>query len=250
MDKMMNKEFMVIAGPCTIESYQSLYDTAAALSKIGVKYLRGGAYKLRTSVHTFRGLGDSGIRHLAEVGKAFQMKTVSECTQIDKVDFMAQQIDILVVGTRNMHNYPLLERLGKISNPVILKRAISSTYDEWLAAAEYIIESGNPRVILCERGIRTFESHTRYTLDIAAVPVMQSLCGLPLIIDPSHAAGNSRLVPSLALSGVAAGANGLMIETHINPEESICDAAQTISPETLELILEQTNNIRRNIFIS
>jgi 3-deoxy-7-phosphoheptulonate synthase len=246
---MMKQEVMIIAGPCTIESFESLYDTAAALSKIGVKYLRGGAYKLRTSVHTFRGLGDAAIRHLAEVGKEFQMTTVSECTQIDKVDYMARQLDILVVGTRNMHNYPLLERLGKILNPVILKRAISSTYDEWLAAAEYIIESGNPNVILCERGIRTFESHTRYTLDIAAVPVMKSLSGLPVIVDPSHAAGNSLLVPSLALAAVAAGANGLMIETHVCPEESICDAAQTIDPPTLELILEQAHNIRRNTFI-
>jgi len=229
--------FQVIAGPCSIESYESLYKTAVDLHNRGIKMLRGGAYKLRTSVHSFRGLGDAGIIHMARIGKELNLTTVSECTQVDKVDFMAENIDVLVVGTRNMHNYPLLESLGKIPNPVILKRGIAATYDEWLAAAEYIIESGNPNVILCERGIRTFEPETRYTLDISAISVMKKKSGLPIIIDPSHAAGNRNLVPSLAFAATAAGADGLMIECCINPCESICDAPQTIEPDTLSHIL-------------
>jgi 3-deoxy-7-phosphoheptulonate synthase len=239
MENIIDKwSFGVIAGPCSIEAYEPLYATALELKKRGIKMLRGGAYKLRTSVHSFRGLGDAGIHHLSKVGKDLGLITVSECTQIDKVEFMAQNIDILVVGTRNMHNYPLLERLGKIGAPVLLKRGIASTYDEWLAAAEYIMESGNERVILCERGIRTFEPETRYTLDISAISVMKKKSGLPVIIDPSHAAGSRYLVPSLALAAVAAGADGLMIECQINPCESICDASQTIEPEMLSRIME------------
>ncbi len=230
-------EFNLIAGPCSIESYESLYNTAVELKQRGIRMLRGGAYKLRTSVHSFRGLGDAGILHLCRVGRELNLITVSECTQIDKVEYMAKNIDILVVGTRNMHNYPLLELLGKIPNPVILKRGIAATYDEWLAAAEYIMESGNSNVILCERGIRTFEPETRYTLDISAISVMKQKSNLPIIVDPSHAAGNRSLVPSLAMAAIAAGADGLMIESQIKPSDSICDASQTIEPEVLSQII-------------
>ena len=229
--------FKVIAGPCSIEDYESLYETAKDLKARGISMLRGGAYKLRTSVHSFRGLGDAGVTHMAKVGKELGLITVSEITQTDKVEFMASHIDILVVGTRNMNNYPLLELLGKIDKPVILKRGIASTYDEWLAAAEYIIESGNDRVILCERGIRTFETDTRYTLDISAIAVMKQKSKLPIIIDPSHAAGDRTLVPSLALAAIAAGADGLMIESQINPKGSICDANQTVNPDVISMIL-------------
>ncbi|MCB5279144.1 MAG: N-acetylneuraminate synthase family protein, partial [Candidatus Cloacimonetes bacterium] len=145
-------KFEIIAGPCTIENYENLYNNAQVLKELGIKYLRGGAYKMRTSFHSFRGLGDSGVIHLENVGKELDMITVSECTQIDKVEYMAQHIDVLVVGTRNMHNYPLLEALGNIDKPIILKRGIAATYDEWLAAAGYIIDNGNEQVILCERG--------------------------------------------------------------------------------------------------
>jgi len=252
MDKMNDlsfgpSQFQVIAGPCSIEDYETLYDTATELKSRGIKMIRGGAYKLRTSVHSFRGLGDAGIMHLANVGKELDLITVSEVTQTDKVEFMAEHIDILVVGTRNMHNYPLLELLGKIDKPVILKRGIAATYDEWLAAAEYIIENGNERVILCERGIRTFEPETRYTLDISAISVMKHKSALPVIIDPSHAAGSSDLVPSLALAAVAAGADGLMIECQVNPMESICDARQTISPDTLSSILDAVPELRLHL---
>lgn len=239
--------FGVIAGPCSIEAYEPLYNTAIQLKQRGINMLRGGAYKLRTSVHSFRGLGDAGILHLAKVGEELGLITVSECTQTDKVEFMATNIDILVVGTRNMHNYPLLEILGKVSNPVILKRGIAATYDEWAAAAEYIMENGNSNVVLCERGIRTFEPETRYTLDISAISVMKKKTGLPVIIDPSHAAGNRDIVPSLALAAIAAGADGLMIECQVNPCESICDASQTIEPDVLSHILDALPNLRNQL---
>nr|MDK2850640.1 3-deoxy-7-phosphoheptulonate synthase [Candidatus Cloacimonadota bacterium] len=239
--------FNIIAGPCSIEDYDSLYEAALELKNRGIRMIRGGAYKLRTSVHSFRGLGDAGIMHLANVGKELDLITVSEVTQTDKVDFMANYIDILVVGTRNMHNYPLLELLGKIDKPVILKRGIAATYDEWLASAEYIIENGNNKVILCERGIRTFEPETRYTLDISAISVIKNKSTLPIIIDPSHAAGNRDLVPSLALAAVAAGADGLMIECQPNPSESICDANQTISPDTLSQIMDAVPELRLHL---
>lgn len=239
--------FSVVAGPCSIESYDGLYHSALALKEIGIRFLRGGAYKLRTSVHSFRGLGDTGILHLENVGKELGLYTVSECTQTDKVEFMARHVNILVVGTRNMHNYPLLELLGKIDNPVILKRGIAATYDEWMAAAEYIVENGNNRVILCERGIRTFEPETRYTLDISAIQVMKQKCGLPIIVDPSHAAGNRELVPSLACAAIAAGADGLMIECRENPCESICDANQTINPQVMKSILDAVPELRMHL---
>ncbi|MDY0325181.1 MAG: 3-deoxy-7-phosphoheptulonate synthase [Candidatus Cloacimonadaceae bacterium] len=249
MDKMNElsfgaDDFKVIAGPCSIEDYESLYETAKDLKARGITMLRGSAYKLRTSVHSFRGLGDAGILHMAQVGKELGLITVSEITQTDRVEYMASHIDILVVGTRNMNNYPLLELLGKIDKPVILKRGIAATYDEWLAAAEYIIESGNERVILCERGIRTFETGTRYTLDISAIAVMKQKSKLPIIVDPSHAAGNRALVPSLALAAIAAGADGLMIESQINPKNSICDANQTVSPDVISKILQLAPELR------
>lgn len=249
MDKMNEltfgvDDFKVIAGPCSIEDYESLYETAKDLKARGITMLRGGAYKLRTSIHSFRGLGDVGIMHMAQVGNELGLITVSEVTQTDKVEYMAKHIDILVVGTRNMHNYPLLELLGKIDKPVILKRGIAATYDEWLAAAEYIMESGNERVILCERGIRTFERETRYTLDISAIAMIKSKSKLPIIIDPSHAAGDRTLVPSLALAAIAAGADGLMIESQLNPKDSICDASQTVSPDVISMILSLAPELR------
>ncbi len=237
--------FNVIAGPCTIDTYDSLYETASEVSRLGIKLLRGGAYKMRTSVHSFRGLGDIAVQYLAAVGKEFGMHTVSEVIEIENIDYMAQHLDILMVGTRNMQNYPLLERLGKVPNPVILKRGFAATYDEWLSAAEHIIENGNPYVILCERGIRTFEPETRFTLDVSAIKVMQIKSGLPVIVDPSHAAGNRGLVPSLALAAVAAGANGLMIESMPQPSKSICDAAQTIDTIVLGQLLNTAFEIRK-----
>ncbi|MCD8480891.1 MAG: N-acetylneuraminate synthase family protein [Candidatus Cloacimonetes bacterium] len=191
--------FGVIAGPCSIEAYEPLYNTATQLKQLGINMLRGGAYKLRTSVHSFRGLGDAGILHLAKVGEELGMITVSECTQTDKVEFMATNIDILVVGTRNMHNYPLLEILGKVSNPVILKRGIAATYDEWAAAAEYIMEMVIPMWSYVSVESEPLSPRPVIPLDISAISVMKNKTGLPVIIDPSHAAGNRDIVPSLHL---------------------------------------------------
>jgi len=239
--------FNIIAGPCSIESYESLYATALELKQMGIRMLRGGAYKLRTSLHSFRGLGDAGVLHLSQVAKELDLISVSECTQIDKLEYMSRHLDVLVVGTRNMHNYPLLEALAQVPNPVILKRGIAATYSEWQAAAEYLMQYGKQDLVLCERGIRCFESETRYTLDISALPVMQRKCGLPVYIDPSHASGDRDLVPALALAAVAAGANGLMLEAAINPCTSICDASQTISLDTLGRLLKQIQAVRSAI---
>lgn len=241
-------DFEIIAGPCSIESYESLYATALELKKCGIRLLRGGAYKLRTSLHSFRGLGDAGVLHLSKVAKELGLISVSECTQIDKVEYMSRHLDVLVVGTRNMHNYPLLEVLAHVTNPIILKRGIAATYSDWLAAAEYLMQHGKENIILCERGIRSFETETRYTLDISAIPVMQKKSGLPVIIDPSHAAGNRDWVSALALAATAAGANGLMLEADINPCDSICDASQTISIETLQVLLQNIRLIRSILF--
>jgi len=180
-------------------------------------------------VHSFRGLGDIAIDYLQEAGQRFNMITVSEITEVAKVDYMAERIDVLLVGTRNMQNYPLLDRLGKFSNPIILKRGMAATITEWLQAAEYIVEAGNSNVILCERGIRTFEDATRNTLDISAVPVIKATSSFPIIVDPSHSTGKRELVKSMSFAAIAGGANGVMIETNHFPDQSLCDARQTVA---------------------
>ncbi|MDZ4122145.1 MAG: 3-deoxy-7-phosphoheptulonate synthase [Candidatus Cloacimonadaceae bacterium] len=239
--------FQVIAGPCTVESKESLFGIAEKLSALGITIIRGGAYKLRTSVHSFRGLGDIAIRYLREVADIYNMITVSEIIEVEKVDFMAEYVDIILVGTRNMQNYPLLERLGKIRNPIILKRGMASTIKEWLQAAEYIAESGNSDIILCERGIRTFEDYTRNTLDISAIPAVKELSEFPIIADPSHSTGKRELVKAMSWAAVAAGANGLMIETHECPEQSMCDARQAVDLETFEEIICPISKLREAI---
>ena len=239
--------FQVIAGPCTIESKENLQTVAKQLSELGIGILRGGAYKLRTSVHSFRGLGDIAIKYLREVADAFDMLTVSEITEVDKVDFMSEYVDIILVGTRNMQNYPLLDRLGKIKNPVILKRGMSSTIKEWLQAAEYIAESGNSDIILCERGIRTFEDYTRNTLDLSAIPSVKELSEFPVIADPSHSTGKRELVKAMSWAAIAAGANGVMIETHHCPDQSMCDARQTVDLKTFEEIIFPIGKLREAV---
>ncbi len=236
--------FQLIAGPCTIESKEALYEVAESLSRLGIRCLRGGAYKLRTSVHSFRGLGDVAIKYLREVADVFDMITVSEIIEQEKVDFMAEYVDIILVGTRNMQNYPLLDRLGKINNPIILKRGMASTIKEWLQAAEYIAEAGNSNIILCERGIRTFEDYTRNTLDLSAIPAIKDLSEFPIIADPSHSTGRRELVKPMTWAAIAAGADGVMIETHQCPDQSMCDAQQAISLETFEEIITPINRIR------
>jgi len=240
-------EFNIIAGPCTIESRESLDETGAALQSMGIKYIRGGAYKMRTSPHSFRGLGDIALTWLHEIGEKYGLVTVSEVIDATKIALMAEHIDVFLIGTRNMHNYPLLEQLGKTQKPVILKRGMSATYQDWLFAAEYIVESGNPNVILCERGIRTFETHTRNTLDLSSIPAIRSMSKFPIIIDPSHSTGKSEYVRAMTLAAVAAGANGVMIETHPFPVQSLCDAEQAITLEELCSMIKPIYEIRQII---
>lgn len=241
-------EFNIIAGPCTIESRESLDELAAAISAMGIRILRGGVYKMRTSPHSFRGLGDIALSYLKEMGEKYGMVTVSECIETDKIEIMSEYVDVLLVGTRSMHNYPLLERLGRITNPIILKRGMSATYNEWKLAAEYIIESGNPNVIMCERGIRTFETHTRNTLDLSSIPAIKELTNFPIYIDPSHSTGKRDFIKPMTWAAVAAGANGIMIETSICPDKNLCDAEQSITIEELKSIIEPINEIRRVLY--
>ncbi len=235
--------FTLIAGPCTVENYEDLLFIVIKLKQMGIKFFRGGAFKMRTSPYSFQGLGKRGLEYIKKVSEETGMISVSEIISPEDVGVMSEFVDILQVGTRNMHNYPLLSKLGKISNPIILKRGMSSTIEEWLLAAEHIIESGNPDVILCERGIRTFENYTRNTLDISAIPAVKSLSNLPIIVDPSHSSGKREMIKSLSWAAAAAGADGLMIETHFAPDTTICDSEQTIDFEMLEEIMKPIESL-------
>jgi 3-deoxy-7-phosphoheptulonate synthase len=232
--------FTVIAGPCAIENYQDMLQIALHLKGMGISIFRGGTYKMRTSPHSFPGLGKGGLEIIRRVADETGMLSVSEIISPEDVELMSEYVDILQVGTRNMHNYPLLSKLGKVANPIILKRGLCSTYDEWLLAAEHIKIGGNENIILCERGIRTFDNtQTRNSLDISAVPVMRQLSDYPILIDPSHSGGRRELVRSLVWAGAAAGADGILLETHFCPDDTICDSQQTVDFEELQQILEK-----------
>ena len=220
--------FAMIAGPCSIESYEQMRETAADLKKVGVKILRGGAYKPRTSPYDFQGLGEEGLKILKEVGKEFDMPVVTEVLGMPHAEKVANAADCIQIGARNCQNYHLLEVVASCGKPVLLKRGMATTVEEWLSSAEYLIVHGCPNVILCERGIRTFEPSTRSTLDIGAVAVAKHESHLPVIVDPSHAAGRVDLVLPLAMAAVAAGADGLIVESHPNPVKASSDAAQQI----------------------
>lgn len=224
-------ELAVIAGPCSIESEQQIYQTAQGVASAGATILRGGAFKPRTSPYDFQGLGVDGLRFLSAAAKAHQMLCVSEVLDTRDVELVESHVDILQVGARNMQNFSLLKEVGKCRKPVILKRGFAATYQDLLMAAEYILNGGNHQVILCERGIRTFETYSRNTLDIAAVPILHELSHLPVIVDPSHGTGIRKMVAPMARAAVAAGANGIMIEVHIDPDNALSDAMQTISPD-------------------
>ncbi|PID82950.1 MAG: 3-deoxy-7-phosphoheptulonate synthase [Clostridiales bacterium] len=228
------KDKVIIAGPCAIESKEQIMQTAEKLSKLGVKFLRGGAFKPRTSPYTFQGLGAKGLDYMREAADKYNMLIVSEIMDLNQLKAEFDRIDVIQVGARNMYNYSLLKELGKINKPILLKRAFSATYEEWSLAAEYIISGGNDKVILVERGIRTFERSLRFTLDISAVPYMQKLTGLPVIVDASHAAGISEYVLPLSKAGLAAGADGVMIEVHPNPESALSDGNQAIKLDDIE----------------
>jgi len=221
----------IIAGPCTVESYEQVDKTTEELTKHNVKVLRGGAFKPRTSPYAFQGLGEEGLKILRNVADNHNLATTSEIIDISQIELFQKYVDIIQVGARNMYNYNLLKELGKIDKPILLKRGLSARYIEWLLSAEYILAGGNRQVILCERGIRTFEKFTRNTLDLSAIPVMKKLSHLPIIIDPSHGTGLKDKVPAMSRASVAAGCDGLIIEVHYNPEIALCDGAQSLTPQ-------------------
>ena len=224
----IGKELMLAAGPCAVENEEQIFTITEFLAKQQVRFLRGGAYKPRSSPYSFQGLKTEGLQLLRKAADKYGMAVVSEVMSADKVDELCEYADILQVGTRNMQNYPLLRALGKINKPVLLKRGMSSTVEEWLLAAEYILVGGNERVILCERGIRTFDTATRNTLDLGAVALVKQLSHLPVIVDPSQGTGNRNLVAPLSLAAIAAGADGLIIEVHNQPERALSDGEQSL----------------------
>lgn len=237
-----NGKLVYIAGPCTISSKDNLIKEAKNLKKIGVNVLRGGTYKLRTNPNSNKGLGKKGLDYLILAKKVTGLPIISEITSIKYLNEY-NDVDIIQVGTRNMYNYEMLSALGKINKPILLKRAFSATYEEWLLAAEYIIKNGNKNVILCERGIRTFEKHTRNTLDISAICAIKEMCNLPIIIDPSHASGKRNYIYDLSLAAAACGADGLMIECEDNVENAVCDKDQCITTKELSKIIKKCNEI-------
>jgi len=232
-------EVVVMAGPCAVESEEQLLATAQAVKAAGATVLRGGAFKPRTSPYEFRGLGERGLRILAEVGNEVQMPIVTEVMAPDDVDLVSQYADILQIGSRNMQNFVLLDEVGRTRKPILLKRGLSSNIQEWLLAAEYVLLQGNEQVILCERGIRTFENYARNTMDINAIPIIEKVSHLPVIADPSHATGKWYLVPPLALAAVAAGADGLLIEVHPNPDLALADGPQSLTFDNFRLLMSQ-----------
>jgi len=221
--------FVVLAGPCAIENREQLYQTAVAVRKAGGKVLRGGAFKPRTSPYSFQGLGGEGLKYLAEVGKELDMPTVTEAMDPRQVELVSQYADIIQVGARNMQNFDLLKELGRSKKPVLLKRGMSAKIEEFLMSAEYILSQGNYNVILCERGIRTFEEATRFTLDLSAVPLVKEFSHLPIVVDPSHGTGRRNLIAPMSGAALAAGSHGLMIEVHPKPESALSDGFQSLN---------------------
>ncbi|MCE9637167.1 MAG: 3-deoxy-7-phosphoheptulonate synthase [Planctomycetes bacterium] len=230
-------ETLVIAGPCAVEGLDVLLEIARACKSAGAHLLRGGAYKPRTSPYDFRGLGREGLEHLAAARAETGMKIVTEVLDTRDVEAVERVADVLQIGSRNMHNFSLLQEVGRTRKPVLLKRGMSATIDELLTSAEYVLAGGNPDVILCERGIRTFEHTTRNTLDLTAVPLLRERTHLPIVVDPSHASGRRSLVPALARAAAAVGADGVMMEVHVRPAEARCDAKQAILPSELAAIV-------------
>ena len=237
----------VIAGPCSVESEAQIVGVAQAVKASGAAALRGGAFKPRTSPYAFQGMGNDGIRLLQEAKEATGLPIVTEIMSTDNVEMFEMCVDVIQVGARNMQNFDLLKQLGKTSKPILLKRGLSSTIEEWLMSAEYIMAGGNEQVVLCERGIRTFDDYTRNTLDLAAVPMLRKLTHLPIIVDPSHATGIARLVPPMALSAAACGADGLIIEVHNDPIHALCDGAQSLRPEEYDALAKKVRRVREAI---
>ena len=237
------EQLVYMAGPCAIESKEQILETAYAVRATGASILRGGAFKPRTSPYSFQGLGEKGLEYLAEAGQITGMLTISEVINPSDVELVSQYVDILQIGARNMQNFSLLRQVGHERKPVLLKRGLSATIEEWLMAAEYIMSEGNYQVILCERGIRTFETATRNTLDVGAIALARRLSHLPVIADPSHATGRSELVGPAGCAAVAAGAQGLMVEVHPNPDAALSDGAQSLTPRQFSQMVEAVGRV-------
>ncbi len=230
--------FTVIAGPCSVESEDQILNAARAVKSSGAKLFRGGAYKPRTSPYSFQGLGEEGLTLLKKAKDETGLPVISEVLDARDIETVAEYVDVLQVGTRNMQNFMLMKELGKIDKPVLLKRGMSSTIEEWLMAAEYIAKEGNSQIILCERGIRTFENATRNTLDLSAIPLVHSLSHLPVVVDPSHATGRRDLVGPLCRGAMAVGADGVMVEVHPNPSQALCDGPQSLTLDEFEEVMQ------------
>jgi 3-deoxy-7-phosphoheptulonate synthase len=231
--------FVVMAGPCAVEGQEQTDAAAAEVARAGAHVLRGGAFKPRTSPYSFQGMGEMGLRLLAEAGRRHGMPVISEVMDASQIELMCDYVDVLQVGTRNMHNYALLRALSRVNKPVLLKRGFAATVHEWLLAAEYLLEGGNTQVILCERGIRTFEPDTRNTLDLSAVALVKERSHLPVVVDPSHATGRESLVLPMALAAAAAGADGLLVDVHPWPEEALCDGHQALQPPAFTQLMKK-----------
>ena len=240
------QEPLIIAGPCTFGSYEELIEIAKELKSRGITYLRAGVFKPRTSPYSFQGLGDEGINILLRIKEELHMHIVTELTTIEQIKKYGHLIDIIQIGSRNMFNYELLKEAGKTNTPVLLKRSFAASYEEWFLAAEYILKEGNQNIILCERGIKnTISNETRNILDIQAIPYVQRNSNFRIIIDPSHASGNAYMVPSMSKAALVAGCDGLLIETHISPEKSLCDSKQTINLQDLDEILSFKEKLKK-----
>jgi 3-deoxy-7-phosphoheptulonate synthase len=240
----------IIGGPCAVEGRDRFLEAAAAVKEAGGDMLRGGAFKPRTSPYSFQGLGEEGLKIMAEARDLTGLPIVTEVMDQKNLAMVAEYADIIQVGARNMQNFFLLKELGKVQKPILLKRGLSATIEEWLMAAEYILGSGNPRVILCERGIRTFETYTRNTLDLSAIPLVKSLTHLPVMVDPSHATGKRPLVIPMALAATAAGTDGLIVEMHPNPNEAWSDGPQSLFPEDFKKMVRQVHHIKQSMQLS
>ncbi|MBR6826199.1 MAG: 3-deoxy-7-phosphoheptulonate synthase [Oscillospiraceae bacterium] len=244
--KLGGGHFALIAGPCSVESEEQIVEVARTVQAAGADLLRGGAFKPRTSPYDFQGLGAEGIRLLLEAKKATGLPIVTEIMNINALDLFAD-VDVIQVGARNMQNFDLLKELGKTDKPILLKRGLANTLKEFLMSAEYILSEGNQNVILCERGIRTFDSYARNTLDLTAVPMLHELSHLPVIVDPSHATGKRSLVPPMALAAVACGADGIMVEVHNDPVHALCDGGQSLMPEQFAQLVKKIKTVREAI---
>lgn len=241
--KIGDGNLVAIAGPCAVESKEQIMQAADIVKSGGAQFLRGGAYKPRTSPYSFQGLEELGLKYLAEAGERTGLKIVSEVTEVENVNKVAEYVDVLQIGARNMQNFRLLKEVGRQNKPVLLKRGISATIDEWLNAAEYIMSEGNERIILCERGIRSYEEYTRNTLDLSAVAAVKHLSHLPIIVDPSHGTGKWRMVKPMAFAAVAAGADGLMMEMHPDPAKALSDGPQSLTPEHYRDIMDGVSRL-------